>query len=129
MNKNLLILLILLGVSLYSINRSFTAESHDFSTVVDSLTANDTCHLDCCGKLPSRLPMTFHYYQKTGRLVGGSGNYTINTHGYSGQGEGHNNPAKQCVVNTGPLPAARYKITYCKNLMHTNVTRPCSFYL
>ena len=40
------------------------------------------------------------------------------------------NPAKQCVVNTGPLPAALYKLGYCKNTMHNPpVTRPCSFYL
>ena len=96
---------------------------------MDAVAANDTCTQDCCSKLPSRLPMTYTYYQKTGKLVGGSGNYSINTHGYSGQGEGYLNPDKQCVVNTGPLPAARYKITYCKNVMHTNVTRPCSFYL
>jgi hypothetical protein len=35
----------------------------------------------------------------------------------------------QCVVNTGPLPASTYKITYCKNVMHETTPRPCAFYL
>ncbi len=40
------------------------------------------------------------------------------------------NPQMQCVVNTGPLPAANYKIGDCVNTMHDPpVTRPCSFYL
>ena len=40
------------------------------------------------------------------------------------------NPAKQCVVNTGPLPAAKYRLGYCKNTMHDPpVTKPCAFYL
>ena len=40
------------------------------------------------------------------------------------------NPQMQCVVNTGPLPAANYKIGDCINTMHDPpVTRPCSFYL
>ena len=40
------------------------------------------------------------------------------------------NPEEQCVANTGPLPAAKYKLGYCKNTMHDPpVTRPCSFYL
>ena len=30
--------------------------------------------------------MTYTYYQKTGRFVGGSGEFRIDTHGYSGQG-------------------------------------------
>jgi hypothetical protein len=73
--------------------------------------------------------MTYHYYQKTGRFRGGSGEYAVNTLGYSGQGSGYNNPASQCVVNTGPLPATTYKLGYCVNVMHETTQRPCAFYL
>jgi hypothetical protein len=74
--------------------------------------------------------MTYTYYQDTGHFLGGSSNWTINTHGYSGQGQGKNNPTMQCVTNTGPAPATTYRLAYCKDTMHaTNVTRPCSFYL
>jgi hypothetical protein len=90
---------------------------------------NDSCTKSCCASLPSRGAMTYHYYQNTGRFVGGSGNYAVNTHAYSGQGEGYNNPAKQCVVNTGPLPATTYKLGYCVNVMHETTQRPCAFYL
>lgn len=128
MYKNLLIALLTIGLTFYVLNRSDHIDAHNQPSLED-VAANETCTKNCCGNLPSRLPMTFTYYQKTGKLVGGSGNYAVNTHGYSGQGEGYLNPDKQCVVNTGPLPAARYKITYCKNVMHTNTTRPCSFYL
>lgn len=92
-------------------------------------TNNDSCTQDCCKSLPSRPPMTYYYYQNTGRLRGGSGEWAINTLGYSGQGSGKNNPAEQCVVNTGPLPATTYKITYCVNVMHQTTPRPCAFYL
>lgn len=50
------------------------------------LFANQSCTQDCCKSLPSRGPMTYHYYQKTGLFKGGSGDYAINTHCYSGQG-------------------------------------------
>ena len=74
--------------------------------------------------------MHYTYYQNTGHFIGGSGEWAINTHGYSGQGAGLMNPAKQCVVNTGPLPAAKYKLGYCKNTMHDPpVDKPCAFYL
>ena len=74
--------------------------------------------------------MTYTYYQNTGHFIGGAANWIIDTHGYSGQGEGYMNPAMQCVMNTGPLPAAVYQLGYCKNTMHDPpVTRPCSFYL
>jgi hypothetical protein len=36
--------------------------------------------------------MVYTYYQRTGRLVGGSGDYRIDTKGYSGQGKGYLNP-------------------------------------
>lgn len=73
--------------------------------------------------------MTYTYYQKTGRLVGGSGDFKIDTHGYSGQGEGYLNPDMQCVSNVGPVPASVYKLAFCKNMMHETSQRPCSFYL
>ncbi len=73
--------------------------------------------------------MTYTYYQNTGRFIGGKDGFEINVHGYSGQKEGYMDPEKQCVPNIGPLPAAIYKITYCKNMMHETVIRPCSFYL
>jgi hypothetical protein len=72
--------------------------------------------------------MTYRYYQNTGKFIGGSGDYFINTTGYSGAGEGKMNPDHQCVTN-GPLPAAKYRLAYCKNVMHITTTRPCSFYL
>mgnify|MGYP000995094248 FL=1 len=90
---------------------------------------NTSCTTSCCASLPSRGAMTYHYYQNTGRFRGGSGAYEVNTHAYSGQGEGYNNPAKQCVVNTGPLPATTYKLDYCVNVMHETTQRPCAFYL
>ncbi len=89
-----------------------------------------SCLTECCQTLKSRPAQYYTYYQDTGHFIGGTGEWAINTHGYSGQNDGYMNPAKQCVVNTGPLPAARYKLGYCQNTMHTPaVTRPCSFYL
>jgi hypothetical protein len=73
--------------------------------------------------------MTYTYYQKTGRFVGGSGNFSIDTHGYSGTGKGYLNPDEQCTPAIGPLPASTYKLSYCKNMMHETTNRPCSFYL
>jgi len=74
--------------------------------------------------------MTFTFYINTGRLVGGSGEFHIDTRGYSGAGSLANNPAATCQKGKGPLPAATYKIGFCKDTMHTPaVTRPCSFYL
>ena len=56
--------------------------------------------------------------------------WKIDSYAYSGAGEGFMNPQMQCVINTGPLPAANYKIGDCVNTMHDPpVTRPCSFYL
>jgi hypothetical protein len=88
------------------------------------------CLTECCKTLKNRAAQTYHFYQNTGHFVGGSGEWAINTHAYSGAGEGLLNPKLQCKVNVGPLPAARYKIGYCKDTMHTPAkTRPCSFYL
>lgn len=92
--------------------------------------ANQSCTEDCCNLGPARGPITYRYYQNTGRFRGGSGAYAINTLGYSGQGAGYLNPDYQCVLDVGPLPATVYKLTYCKNTMHDPpVPRPCAFYL
>ena len=48
--------------------------------------ANDSCTTSCCASLPSRGALTYRYYQNTGRFIGGSGAYAINTLAYSGQG-------------------------------------------
>lgn len=72
--------------------------------------------------------MTYYYYQNTGRFKGGSGDFSINVLGYSGQGAGYNNPDYQCKP-AGPLPASTYEVAFCKNIMHQITQRPCSFYL
>ncbi len=88
------------------------------------------CLTECCQTLTSRPAQTYTYYQNTGHFIGGSGEWHVNTYGYSGQGSGYMNPKEQCVSNTGPLPADKYKLSYCKNTMHDPpVTRPCAFYL
>ena len=51
-----------------------------------SLLSNTSCTTDCCKSLKSRPKMTYTFYQNSGRLHGGSGDYAINTKGYSGQG-------------------------------------------
>ena len=94
-----------------------------------ALATNTSCTTDCCKSLPSRSPMTYYFYQNTGRFHGGSGEYAVNTKTYSGQGKGYLNPDYQCVSNTGPLPASTYKLGYCVNYMHQTVERPCAFYL
>lgn len=86
----------------------------------------------CCSLLPQRnFPLTFYYYQNTGRLVGGTGDYFINTIGYSGNDtngiHGRNNPIMQYVSNIGPAPANNYTVGKCSDFMHVNATRPCSF--
>jgi hypothetical protein len=94
-----------------------------------SLAASD-CQTDCCRTLSDRPPMTYTFYQDTGRFVGGEGNAAIQTRGYSGHDEGFLNPDKQCAPgDIGPLPASTYKLGYCKNVMHEVTPRPCSFYL
>lgn len=88
------------------------------------------CLETCCEELAWREAMTYEYYQDSGRFTGGSGEWRVETWGYSGNGKGLNNPDYQCVPNTGPAPATTYKIVLCKNWMHTHATnRPCSFYL
>ena len=87
------------------------------------------CDTDCCSTLASRTKQTYTFYQNTGHFIGGSGSWAVNTHGYSGAGDGYLNPDYQCVVNTGPLPKGYYTLSACVNVMHTDVTRPCSFVL
>jgi len=101
----------------------------DFLNFKRSDNANTSCTTDCCKSLPSRSPMTYYFYQNTGRFKGGSGNFTIDTKTYSGQGKGYLNPDYQCVSNTGPLPATTYKLGECVNYMHQTTERPCAFYL
>ena len=98
------------------------------SVLVVGSTSSD-CTSDCCRTLPDRFPMTFVYYQKTGRLVGGQGEHAIDTLGYSGKGIGYLNPDEQCTPSVGPLPASTYKLSYCKNMMHETNQVPCAFYL
>jgi len=100
---------------------TYALESYDFQA--------SNCETDCCRTLSDRTPMTYTYYQKTGRFVGGSGAFAIDTHGYSGQGKGYLNPDEQCTPSIGPLPASLYKLSYCKNKMHDTTDRPCAFYL
>jgi hypothetical protein len=76
------------------------------------------CDTDCCRTLSDRLPMSYTYYQKSGRFVGGSGEYKIDTKAYSGKGKGYLNPDEQCTPFIGPIPASTYKLAFCKNKMH-----------
>lgn len=83
----------------------------------------------CCSTLKKRPPMQYTFYQNTGRFVGGSGEWRIDTRGYSGNHKGRNNPSMQCVSNVGPAPAGQYRLDFCKDVMHGTVPRPCSFYM
>ena len=83
----------------------------------------------CCSTLKSRPQQTYTYYQNTGRLVGGSGEWKIDTHGYSGSTKGRNKPSMQCIKNTGPAPAGKYKLGGCTDIMHGDKPRPCSFHM
>lgn len=91
--------------------------------------SKSNCEADCCRTLPDRPPMTFTFYQDTGRFTGGSGDSRIDTHGYSGKDRGYLNPDEECTPGIGPVPASTYKLAYCKNVMHETTARPCSFYL
>ncbi|KAL4493589.1 hypothetical protein ABPG72_004082 [Tetrahymena utriculariae] len=97
--------------------------------VLSISTVSCECLKECCKTLAERPALSYTFYQDTGRFTGGTGKWAIETRTYSGQGEGYLNPAKQCVVNVGVLPANTYKLGYCKDLMHETTTRPCSFYL
>ena len=86
----------------------------------------------CCSTLKKRPQMTYTFYINTGRFAGGSGEWRIDTKGYSGsgikktlincykvKGSGYLNPKATCQKNVGPLPATTYKIGYCKDTMHS----------
>ena len=85
----------------------------------------------CCSDLQPRAQLFYKYYQDSGRLVGGEGEWAIDTYGYSGNNtegvNGRNNPFYQCESNIGPAPATSYVLGNCSDLMHVNATRPCSF--
>lgn len=57
--------------------------------------------------------MSWRYEQKTGRLLYLASDEATAERvaiGYSGAGEGKNNPAMQDVHNVGPLPVGKYEI-------------------
>ena len=51
------------------------------------------CLTECCQTLKDRPAQTYTFYQNTGHFIGGSGEWHIDTHGYSGKGEGLLNPS------------------------------------
>ncbi len=61
------------------------------------LKENESCTEDCGKRLSPREPITYTFYQNTGRFVGGLGDYTIDTHGNSDQSAGYLKPEYQCV--------------------------------
>ncbi len=81
----------------------------------------------CCSKLTEREQMTYTYYQNTGRFIGGEGEWKVDTIGYSGKGDGRNNPKSQCIKNIGPAPATQYTLGECTGKMKRTKIRPCSF--
>lgn len=115
----------------------FMISSHVLASLSEVFSAkklniNTPCLTECCQTLlnHSRPPMNYSYYQDTGHFIGGLDEAFIDTFAYSGMGPGYMNPSMQCVSNTGPLPAALYKLASCQNTMHNPpVKRPCSFYL
>lgn len=52
--------------------------------------------------------MAWKYSQSTGKLINPSG--SLVGIGYSGRGEGLNNPAMQNVLDVGPIPQGRWTI-------------------
>ena len=116
--KLLLVICLLTASNTWSISQFLGLETND-----------DECTV-CCSKLSSRPQQNYTYYQDTGRFVGGSGEWAIDTHGYSGSPAGRNDPTKQCIVSTGPAPAGQYNLSGCKDTMHNEtVIRPCSFWM
>jgi hypothetical protein len=61
------------------------------------LKENESCTEDFCKTLSPRRPMTYTFYQNMGIFVGRTGDYTIDTHGYSDQSAGYLKPEYQCV--------------------------------
>jgi hypothetical protein len=101
---------------------------HEGETLNQEISTNSSCREDCCSLLSNRKPMTYYFYQNTGRFKGGEGEWAIDTKTYSGQGKGYLNPDEQCNED-GPLPATTYEVAFCKNIMHQVTNRPCAFYL
>ena len=69
------------------------------------------CLTECCQSLSNRPAQNYTFYQSTGHFIGGTGEWHIDTFGYSGKGKGRNNPAYQCADDggdIGPLPASIY---------------------
>lgn len=96
-----------------------------------SLVTGQECSV-CCSTLVERPTMTYTYYQNSGRFVGGTGDYAIETVGYAGNNtdtvQGRNNPEAQCVPNIGPAPANVYILAKCSDTMHKGtVITPCAF--
>lgn len=56
--------------------------------------------------------MTWEYSQSTGELKHNGG---IFAHGYSGRGEGKNNPQSENVEDVGPIPKGYYRINGYNN--------------
>lgn len=68
-------------ISIVVLSLIFTTRSYS----LEALMQKSHCDFDCCRSLNDRPPMTYTYYQKTGRFVGGTGDFHIDTLGYSGQ--------------------------------------------
>jgi hypothetical protein len=76
-------LLLLSILVLAQISQSFDFNAEDFKEKALSFLdlvlrksnnlGNDSCTKSCCASLHSRAAITYHYYQNTGRFVGGSG--------------------------------------------------------
>lgn len=67
--------------------------------------------------------MNFQYQQSTGKisLINDDGSEQLFGTGWAGHSEGKNNPAMQCVKNTGPLPCGWYTIGQPYDNPHTGV--------
>ena len=50
------------------------------------------CYTHCCHTLSSRTKQTYTFYQNTGHFNRGWGEWTIETYGYSSEGDGYLNP-------------------------------------
>jgi len=113
-------------ITFFALTLSLSLAQNPF--LADEIKQQSECGV-CCSTLSARPSMNFTFYLNTGRFVGGSGEWTIETYGYSGNNTGYLNPEAMCESFLGPLPAAEYNITYCKDTMHVNSTMPCAFYL
>ena len=90
------VLLLVATLLLLSHIQCFSFDKHNIRQKINSFVdfvlnkqtnlGNDSCTNSCCASLPSRGALTYRYYQNTGRFIGGSGTYAINTLAYSGQG-------------------------------------------